>query len=348
MKFFIPMLSLGPQGGNRVLIELANALVVKGHEVIILTTKMHMHCIYPIHDKINIIFVGGKSKFSYLLVLFLTAFVHDYDVIFANHFSTYIPSFLSKLIFKKKLYYLVQDLEYNFHHGISRYIARYLCRMSYNERNLISANDYLTSKLISLGYAPSLTINVGVSESFFSSKNDSSKKIKSYDLVHFARHQPHKRLDLFLEMATILNGMDKNLKFIALSNDDIAIAKLEDFSHLITVVKPKNDQELIEYIDQSKIYFLCSDHEGFSLPPLECMARGKPLALFECGGPSVYANPSNSILLNREDMIMSATKIYNTLMSEGTYNDLSLAAIETANRFTLSAAVYSVTRLFDE
>lgn len=335
MKYLFPMLSIGPHGGNRVLIELMNSLIEHGHSVEILTSRRSIGSIYPINNLVKISYVGGKSKFSYLIVLLSIFFKFDYDSIIANHFSTYLPCLFSRVFFRKKMYYFVQDLEFNFYSGFFYFISKLISFVSYKDKKIISANDYLSARLESYGFLPCLKVNVGVSEVFFNTPI--GNKYRTYDIVHFARSQQHKRLDLFLEIINKAKMFKPDLKILIVSNDVSAIDFLNSLG--FEVNKPKNDLELIELIDSGKLYLLCSDHEGFSLPPLECMARGKPLALFPCGGPSVYTNDSNSILLNRDNIEDSARCINELLCDINRYEMMSANAILTAKKFKLKKAV---------
>lgn len=341
----IPMLSLSPHGGNRVLIELANKLVNSGHEVLILTSRVFLESTYKIDSNVKIKFVGGKTKLSYFSVLFFSCFLKN-KIIIANYFLTFYSAVFSKLIFGSKYVYLVQDIESEFFHGWKRRFADFICNLSYKSSVVISANSYLSGKIIKRGGVPSLTVNVGVADSFFISTDSFDDLTKEFDILYFARAQVHKRLDLFLELMLEVEKLLPEVRILCISQDMSALELIRNTS--VTKVKPLDDYHLCSLIKKSKINILTSDHEGFALPPLECMSQGVPLAYFPCGGPSVYVSENNSICLDRNNIKKSAENIVFLLKNENMLKHFSESSIITAEKFKLSTAIDDIVNYIDD
>ena len=334
MKILIPMLSLGPHGGNRVLIELANRLVYKGVSVKIITTPIYKESKYELDNRVSVDFIGfGKSKANYYILLIYLLFSRWHDLVVVNHFSTFLPSIISSFLYRKITVNFVQDLEYNFHNGFSKYIAKAICFFSYKVKHLISANDYLSRKLEGFGNSVELKVNVGVSDSFFDCES-SAPVIKEYDVLHFARSQPHKRLDFLLVLVEKIKKIYPEFRIAFASSDEKAIQIVNSSGY--ECFTPKSDKELISLIDSCKFYFLVSKHEGFSLPPLECMARGVPLLYFPCGGPSVYVDNNNSIVLDESNIDDAIALIVSSIQSPAPLSEYAKA---TAKKYRMSTAV---------
>ncbi|EFH5474660.1 glycosyltransferase, partial [Escherichia coli] len=109
-------------------------------------------------------------------------------------------------------------------------------------------------------------------------------------------------------------------------------------SSQLPVFIPENDQELISLIDKCKIYLLTSSQEGFSLPPLECMARGVIPVVFECGGPEIYIEDGlNGFIVNTIDeaseTILKLVKSYDSLI------EIKTKAVGTARKISFSEEV---------
>ncbi|MFZ5823276.1 MAG: glycosyltransferase family 4 protein [Bacillota bacterium] len=59
----------------------------------------------------------------------------------------------------------------------------------------------------------------------------------------------------------------------------------------------KTDAEMAQVYNQADLYVLASWFEALSIPPLEAMACGTPVVLTDCGGTSDYARPGENCLI---------------------------------------------------
>ncbi|HDS5532679.1 TPA: glycosyltransferase, partial [Klebsiella pneumoniae subsp. pneumoniae] len=174
------------------------------------------------------------------------------------------------------------------------------------------------------------TINIGLSNSFVT--RPFVPENKKYDIIFFLRREEWKRPHLLKDILLVLK--DKyNFKpsVLAVSQDRLLLEEYSEF--LNASISPKDDSELIESIDSSRLLLFTSSKEGFGLPPLECMSRGLPAIIFECGGPNIYAeHEQNAFIVN--DKIVAADYIFTILHDAGLYNKISVAAKETAISFS--------------
>lgn len=339
MNVKIPSLALTPHGGGRVLVEIANKLVEDGNSVEIVTSNYPGSIPFELDQRVLIRKIGPKSSSKAVCVIFyllLSPFYMRKSIILANHFLTVIPSWIAGFMSSRYIY-LVQDIEYRFFINPIQWPLRILCRWTYQKGKIVAANAYLAMQLKNYNNIL-ITLKLGISSVFFTEKN--KNKVKIYDVVYFIRGQQHKRLDRF---ENLLNKFEKkNFKTLCISQDTDLLRK---FTGRVTTCTPKNDLELIDAIDNAKVMLLTSEHEGFALPPLECMARGLPAVLYECGGPSIYAkNGINAyvipISIDEETASNMVVENISALISdEQLYIEMSNNAKSTALDYRLDNAV---------
>ena len=87
---YIPILRIVPQGGVRVLVELANDLVLRGSKVTIVTSTLNYSIPFDILSEISIIATSKyRSKYlSYVIYMFVAPFYMRKGLIIANYFIT--------------------------------------------------------------------------------------------------------------------------------------------------------------------------------------------------------------------------------------------------------------------
>ncbi|HGF8629265.1 TPA: glycosyltransferase, partial [Escherichia coli] len=277
--------------------------------------------------------ISNKICRWFFFTILFPFYVKNNDTVFANFFVTFYASLLSRILFKKiKIVYFIQDIEYEFFGGLIKKIAKKLCEYSYayKKAEIIAANIYLYERLLVKNDAIKL-FNVWIDEKFITTA--SVETHRQYDLIYFLRQDPRKRIDRFEEMLPYL--YENNISILCVTQSlDLA----DRYSSQLPVFIPENDQELISLIDKCKIYLLTSSQEGFSLPPLECMARGVIPVVFECGGPEIYIEDGlNGFIVNTIDeaseTILKLVKSYDSLI------EIKTKAVGTARKISFSEEV---------
>lgn len=319
------MLAITPHGGNRVLIQIANFLCEKGHNVTIVTTTGNQSP-FLISDKITVKIIFNKIKNKYIRFLMFILFSPIYfrcDIVISNHFLTYFPAQISTFFFRSKNLFFVQGVESECFDSYSQPLTYFLScvnKLAFKSKNLITANPYL-SKRIRKYTSVSHEFNLGISKKWLQKKASH----KEYDIIYFARDELNKGLDRFLD----IYSLNSELKYLCISQDKVLLHKLAE-KYNVDVYLPCSDSDIYNCLDKSKVLLLTSYKEGFALPPLEGMFRGVPFIYFECGGPSVYANLNNSILINTSSDFKEAFNKINC-----SYDFYSKECISTANNFVL-------------
>lgn len=343
MKIAIPLIGFTSHGGVRVLVQIANSFAKQGHIVTFFLPKGRNDHIFKLEPGIEVKEIGPNIKnklLSWISFSLLFPFYNTGSVVIANHFITYFPSVFARN--KKKVIYFVQGLEYQAYSGVlTTKIASVICKFSYYSDGMYAANKYLYDELKKFGN-PKGYLQLGIADDFIKIPLEQNKwNARDFDIIYFLRAEKYKRLDRF--DAIIHPLLNAGKKIVLVSQDINLLEKYKQYD--VTCARPENDTELIKYIDQSKLMVLTSDFEGFSLPPLECMARGVPPILYDCGGPKNYAKDMvNSIILDNVDEAPILDAIMTLLSNEALLEKLSKNARLEAERFNYTAELERFTK----
>lgn len=284
MNIWIPMLGLTPHGGNRVLVAIANALVQAGHQCTIVCPVHEPNLPFVLDSRVSVKQIGVRIRNKVLRWVFFiiqATVVLRGKYVLANHFLTALSAQLADGLASRRTVYLVQDIEFKFYPGFIRSLAKWLCQLTYRLPNLLPANRYLENELKGFGYSCLRPVDLGIAPVFFLQPKTTTQ---DFDVVYFLRRDHHKRLDRFEAIWEQLRL--RGISVVGISQDEELLARFRP--RLTAVRRPANDMELVNVLDSARLLLLTSDQEGFSLPPLEGMARGLPAVMFPCGGPSVY------------------------------------------------------------
>ena len=140
----------------------------------------------------------------------------------------------------------------------------------------------------------------GISEIFFSTEKQSSLMDSPY-ILYMGNLKPHKNLSLLLKAFSNIKEKYKEVKLIL-----IGIKKPEQIKNKIIdlgienrlIIKKYIEQkEIIKYIDNCMFFVFPSLYEGFGLPPVEVMARGKAV-VSSSGGSLKEILKDNAVLFN--------------------------------------------------
>lgn len=334
-KIVIPTPGLTSHGGVRILVDIANKLVARGCDVTFFVPNRAAVMPFLLDDRVLVKKIGIHSNNKIVAGVTFLASLPMHLVkcnILANQFSTVFPAWLASCILGAKYVYLVQGLEYRVYGGKLYRVIKLLCEWTYRKGKVIAANPYLSSELKKYREV-SYTLQLGVSQKFFTMPCLSP--VKDFDIIYFLRAEKHKRVDRFDILLSFF--VAKHFRILCVSQN---LELLNAYSNRVTTLCPKNDDEIIEALDKSKILLLTSDYEGFALPPLEAMARGLPSVIFECGGPTVYALHERNCMIVRDGQEQTALQFTERLLMDSSfYSELSKNALATASRFKLEDAI---------
>lgn len=330
----IPVLSIRHHGGTKILVELANVLS-RWAKVDFIVPKGCVDTPYTIDATVTIREISvGQFPRALTRTLFLIKCIPvlmKYDLVVANFFVTYFSALIASCLSRVKLAYLVQDIESKYQKPYGT-ILNLLCEITYYSNSIITANPFLEQEIVKRGTRPLFNFTVGVSDIFFSHLIGRDKK---FDIICFARRESWKNLDMFM---AFLAEYKRPLSVAVVSQDRSLLEQIKntDFAlHHVHCFQPVDTEALLEVLDASEIMVSTSMREGFSLPPLEAMARGVCVTLYPSGGPSLYVRDGvNALYFKTSEEMMDRVT---TLLSDSDLRErLRKNAVKTAQQYRLS------------
>lgn len=338
MKILIPSHNFGPWGGQRVLSELANEWIKKGHHVTFLVNESSPQPYFPTNGEIiwtnymgQIIQNSNSRKIRRTKIngwlnllginIALNKIGKNYDVIFANQSLIAWSVKYANCKKAKKMYY-IQAYEpdyYTYDKKIKTIILRLLSKTSYNLnlKQICNSPVYIGYKNIkaNVWVPPGINFNL-----FYKKKilKDFSKE-KEIILGCIGRKEPVKGTQFVLKAFEILYSEDNRFRL------HIAFGNLpNDYSHPgVSIVSSQNDKQLSDFYRSLDIMIapgtvqLGAPH----YPVMEAMACGVPVITTGY----MPANEKNSwiVKVGSADSIVSAT---NKLINDISYTDKVLVA----------------------
>lgn len=334
----IPIINVSWHGGTRVLMQAANHLVEQGYQVTILCSRGRFASPYRLDERVRVRHVGVRTPWKqadYAIFLALLPFVASRRAVFmATFFVTYYSVRFAAAIRGTGYLYFVQDIESKYR-GPAGAILNALCNLTYGDRRIVAANMHLADRL-SREFGRSCRLaQIGPGSVFYT--RPAARSEERYDVIYFLRREQWKGLDRFKEALTVASG---RFRFLCVSQDDGLLASIG--SGAVTCKKPADDEELIDFLDSARVLFFTSHREGFALPPLEGMARGRPVVLFRCGGPDVYVRDEvNGFYVNDANEAVEAISLL--LADRDLYLRVSNEARRTAAAFRLEVGLRDLT-----
>ena len=339
--FILPSIKTG--GGNRVVLELVNELILKDISVDIVYPNNSLELnTFKCSEKINFIKIGEYqiSKLNKLKNLFLT-----FSFLSKNYsnsifiFTDPIMSIFTPLVKNNKLYRFIQADDFRIFDDLmilkNKFFLlayKFLTKLSYGYKiNFIFNSKYSFDKFIEVSKRDDIAYNLvhpSINKRVFFNQN--IRKDNEINICIVARKHPWKG---FIDFIKPFNG--ENIHGIdnvfVISHDDLSDFDLSN----VTLIKPKNDEDIAHYMNISHIFVSTSWWEGFGLPPLEAMACGCAVLLTNAGGVNEYAIPNENCLMYEPKKQEELVEKLNLLIeNKQLQNNLSENALYSAENFS--------------
>lgn len=283
MRILIPVLEFGRAGGFRVLSNLADQFISKGHEVHFVSPDSSASPYYPTSAEIIWISVSGiraavnnprKIGLFYnirSLYYFLRKNTDRYDAVMANQSLTTWPVYLSRI--KARWFYYIQAYEPDHYRTLiqKKYILlRYLSALSYSLPFTKIVNAPLFRKYRSI--ETQNMVLPGIDLELFYPKKEQKAQLRPWRVGTIGRAEKFK--GTFLVLAAF-----KKLRII---HPDIELhvafgtSEIEDKTNGIFIVNPDGDHALAEFYRGIDIYVCAGtiEHGAVHYPVIESMACG--------------------------------------------------------------------------
>lgn len=336
----IPLLGVVKSGGLRVLVELANGLVQKGHKVTFITIG-NGNFPFELRKDVAVLSLDEniKSIFSKMWKIY-KHIPKDANVIISNYFMSAYLGYAASLFKNIPHIYFVQDYEADFFQSpqsISGNIKRLLAMTSYKlPSHTITISNSILQK-ISINSKNSVTIiNDGVDTNIF--KPDHYYKDGTIiTIMAIARSEKRKGLSDLINTLTLLSKKGhKFTVFFATNEKNVNIEAAFDYE----MHSPKSDHELAQLYNKANLFISTSYFEGFGLPPLEAMACGTAVVTTDSGGINEYAVNGENCLIVPVGDVESIFNAVNMLIKD---NELRFKLIDggiyTSSKFTWDVMV---------
>jgi glycosyltransferase involved in cell wall biosynthesis len=290
MKITFPALTLCIGGAQRMLVELANGLAARGHDITILMPRTG-DIEYKLRAKVM------KTKNDYFL------YESDYpkgDLIVSNYYLV-VPSAQQAsqngkgVHVRLSLCYEPTFLKDNHKTYPTYHMTRNVMVLSQWQQQIIALNHGVQGHIVP----------VGVSHKFRNlqlRKNNNSLVITAIVRKPEGGFSWHREQDyLVRELAKVKSRFPQvKLNLLCPANELASSPSLQKLSKtkMFTFYSPKNDQEMCYRYNQADIFVVSSIYDAACLPGIEAMRCGAALVTTYCGGNTDYARHQENCLMS--------------------------------------------------
>lgn len=297
-------------GGVRIIYEMANRLSARGFPVMFLSLGERPKW-FNINGKIKWYYYGSYGT--------LTAAAEHLrpDVVIATWWKTaYVAAAIQEKL-KCRGLYLVQDIETSYYFDP---VTRSAALNTYT----LGLEHFTTSKWV-MEQLPKCSY-VGLAIGRWNNRAEGSRQRA---VLACMRRQALKGFRELAEVSRYLNARGTRL---ATYGPDIGVKFSSLHEHNFGLKLVPTDRDLERAYSHCGVFISTSRHEGFSLTPLEAMACGTPVVMFDADGNMEYADDGVNCLIASDPLNMSE-KISAVLEHRDLAARLSKAGLETAARY---------------
>jgi glycosyltransferase involved in cell wall biosynthesis len=355
MRILIPVMKFGREGGFRVLSNLANEFIDKGHEVHFVASVYSALPYFPtkgsiywsdikgnFHDKPQEVKRGWTVIKSFYNGIKKISKKNNYDIILANQsFSTY-PIFFAKA--NCKVFYYIQAYEPDFYaekKGLQNRILAFLSKMSYRFSfdqivNGPAYDMYLHINTQKQVYPGLDLMNFHVKETPF------IKPSKKWIIGTIGRLEPIKGTKYIIEAYKTLRESRDDIELVIAFGQD----EWTDVPKEIKVIRPDGDKNLADFYRSIDIYVCAGtgQHGAIHYPILESMASGTAVVTT----PYYPANENNSWIIKPNNSLEIVKGITMVIDSQEEFIKKKKNAIESVQEFDWEIVSKKMLSYFDQ
>ncbi len=348
MKIVFVLSSLALSGGVRVVIEYANRLTRRGHEIVLLAPGETLVDDFAAEISPGVQILETKIPFASAqtaqeklrLTIELARLVPQADAIIATHTPTTAVTFLAALILGKGIpIWLYQDYPGMFE---NRPFERYLLHHALNwHAGALTISRFSKNELESFGIKKSVfLVGEGLSrvELLKPISAEVRKTIKPPcpTIFYLGDMRPRKGMQDFLQAVEIIHEKVPDIFLWIASKQDCVINTTIPYEFF----ERPDDELLARLFGSCDVFVSASWWEGFGLPPLEAMACGAPVVTTDSQGVQEFARDGeNCLVVPPRDPVALAAAISRLVDDEGLTKRLRENGPKTAALFGWDKAV---------
>jgi glycosyltransferase involved in cell wall biosynthesis len=341
MQINFVLSSLFLSGGVQVVIEYANRLAARGHQVALVMPRGASAPDMVQRVTRDVTLCESKASLStrrsvlshWRLAWSLRQALPPGDVIIATHTPTIVPVCLATLGRRSQRAWLYMDYAEMFQ---GRPVESWLLRHGprWFDR-LMTLSEAGRTAALETGGTRAAVIGLGLTdEEIFKPQ---VRPANAHPVaMYLGDARLRKGLVEFLAAAEIVQRRIADLHLLLVTKDQPAFETPVPFEH---VVNPDRS-ELPDWYRRADVFVSTSWGEGFGLPPLEAMACGTPVVLTDSGGVRDFARTGeNCVLVPPRAIDQLAAGMIQVLGDRAWAAQLAAAGVATVARFQWEACV---------
>jgi glycosyltransferase involved in cell wall biosynthesis len=346
MRISFILSSLRLSGGVQVIVEYANRLAQRGHQIALVMPQdtVDADLLSELDSRVEArqsrVVLGTQPSLAGLLRLTwsMARTVPRSDVVISTHTPTTAVGWLTcKVLRRGRPVWLFQDYKEMFE---NRPYEAWLMRhaLSWHECALVVSEDS-RRELSAYRGGRVVVVGEGLShpEIFCSAPADAgSRPLNQRTILFLGDMRPRKGLAEFLKAASLVYEHWKDIRLLIVSKERSQIESTVPFEY---VHRPTRS-ELADLYRTCDLFVSASWREGFGVPPLEAMACAAPVVLTGSGGVREYArHEENCLMVPPRDPVALANAMLRVLTEPQVAERLRRNGPPTAARFTWEHAV---------
>ena len=283
-RFFVTP-SLKITGGNLEIIRLARELAAREDQVALVAMWSAPHEA-DTHD-LRVIHLSQTFISPLAVVAQLPMVVWRFHRLLkrglrAAVFSHYVTFALAWMVSRQQRWFFVQDTEWLFVSGTRmQALLKQFILAALRRGKVISANRYLTGQMKRYGIHVAVEAAIWADPGFLGTP----KRQREIDLAVVLRRGAHKRADLTLSVIEAVKARSPAAQIVVISPDSTYRGSIPQSA---TYVERPILAGMRSLYENSRVFALMSQHEGFGLPPLEAMGSGCVPVCRDAGGVTSY------------------------------------------------------------
>ena len=353
MKINYTMFRTGLTGGVRVLLEIANGLVERGHEVTITSLgNENDHKWFPLRARTNCAnksFIGKALAYGAKKTLKINAYpfseveelermTPECDINIATYCFTAFSVFRSQ---KGVPFYHMQHYEPLLFD--KPYLQKIAEETYYLPLNKIANSVWLKNQMKEkYGYDVPV-VNPAINHSVFYPR-EVDKNTDKFRILCFGKQTRWKGFPEALEAMKIVMKKREDVEFIAYGTKQPSYKPDVPYKF----VESPSDDELARLYSSADIMICPSWYESFPLFPLEAMACGTPVVTTPYGTEDYAFHEKNCLVVPARDPKSLSDAVLRLLGDEDLRENFKKEGPKTAKKFTWDKTVDKVEKLFKE
>jgi glycosyltransferase involved in cell wall biosynthesis len=335
--------SLYLSGGVQIVVEYANRLAGRGHQVNIVVP--HSAIDAEIEAGVSPAVVLCESQlplcpraglfYQARLAISLAQAIPSSDLVIATHTPTIVPTIMATLTRPQRRLWLYMDYAEMFR---GRLAESWLLQHgpAWFDR-ILTLSEASRQDAIMSGAKEVLVVGLSLNAAeLFVPRGASRGKKDGLVVMYLGDARPRKGLAEFLAATEQVRQNIPGLSLLIVSKEPLSVAA----SLACEIVVKPSREALPDLYRRSSVFVFPSWGEGFGLPPLEAMACGVPVVLTDSRGVREFARPGeNCLMVPPRNVDLLAEAIDRILTDPDLARALGAAGVSTAARFRWDSCV---------